>query len=372
MTVLVDVTQFSRQPARSGVQRALCEMARAWPVDDDALFVARIDGGIRALTAADFAALVDAYFSASGAAGAPERVQSSFAAGRTISRHVADAAAWLLPEPTYDTEVLADLRRRSAAGQRVSAIVFDCFPQTHPWAFAGNGHAQTSPYFRLLARLPLVIATSDAVQATLVGRLRRDPEATPVALLGTDHVPQRASSGRVQVGRFLMVGTIEPRKRIDLGLDAIALLRKSGVDAELVVVGRAGWAEPALLSRLRRLAAAGEGVTWRDDADDALLMDVMATAAALLALGDEGFGLPVVEALKQGCPVIFMGEQPAARLAEGRGATPVAGRDPEALADALAVWCEPGYARARREEIDLTGFPTWHRFAMGVTAQVAV
>jgi glycosyltransferase involved in cell wall biosynthesis len=368
--VLVDVTQFTREPARSGVQRAIGEMARAWPSDTPTLFVARFGDRVLGIPAERFAQVVDGFFATRDTTAGTGRVHSVFAAGAVVRRAELDAARWLLPEPTYDREVLDDLGQRCARDQRVGAVVFDCFPQTHPWAFAGNGQAATSGYFRFLAAVPLAIATSAEVGDTLVGRLRRDAGSTPVALLGTDHVPTRRGVGLPTRGRFLVVGTVEPRKRFDLALDAVTALQVAVPGARLVVVGRPGWAEPAFLRRLRRASEVDGVVDWRSDARDDELVELMASATALLALGDEGFGLPVVEALKQGCPVLYGGVQPAARLADGRGAWRVDTSSAAALAAALEPWCDRQLPQERRAAIDVSALPTWRAFSRDVLASL--
>jgi glycosyltransferase involved in cell wall biosynthesis len=368
--VLVDVTQFTREPARSGIQRAIGEMARAWPSGAATLFVARFGDRVLGIPPGRFADVVEGFFGASDTAAGAARVHSAFAAGAVVPRADLDAARWLLPEPTYDWEVLDDLGRRCAGGQHVSAVVFDCFPQTHPWAFAGNGQAATSGYFRFLARVPVAVATSAEVGETLVNRLRRDPASTPVAVLGTDHVPSRPGGGVPVRGRFLVVGTVEPRKRFNLALDAVTALQVTVPFARLVVVGRPGWAEPSFLRRLRRASEAGEVVDWRSDARDDELVELMASATALLALGDEGFGLPVAEALKQGCPVVYGGVQPAARLADGRGAWRVDTSSAVALATALEPWCDRHLAQERRAMVDASALPTWRAFSLDVLASL--
>jgi glycosyltransferase involved in cell wall biosynthesis len=368
--VLVDVTQFTREPARSGVQRAIGEMARVWPSGVPTLFVARFGDRVLGISAGRFAMVIDEFFAASDTASEAERVHSAFAAGAVVKRENLDAAKWLLPEPTYNREVLDDLGRRCARGQHVGAVVFDCFPQTHPWAFSGNGQAATSGYFRFLARVPVAVATSAEVGDTLVNRLRRDPGCTPVAVLGTDHVPTRQGGGAPVRGRFLVVGTVEPRKRFGLALDAVTALQVTVPCARLVVVGRPGWAEPGFLRRLRRESEAGQVVDWQSDARDDELVELMASATALLALGDEGFGLPVVEALKQGCPVVYGGVQPAARLAEGRGAWRVDTSSAAALAAALEPWCDRRLAQERRAAIDTSALPTWRAFSREVLASL--
>lgn len=366
--LLVDVTQFSRQPARSGIQRVLVEMARAWPPHSSTQFVARVDGRLVSLDAPEFANVAGEWFASSAVA--PEHVAGAFRLGRRVAPAVADAATWLLPEPTYDREVLDDLRRRADGGQRVGAVAHDCFPQTHPGAFAGNGQAHTSAYFRLLGALPLVIATSTSTATALISRLRREPGRTPVAWLGTDHLPPGTRSAAPLVPEFLAVGTVEPRKRLDVVVAAWRLLRERAPETRLVLIGPPGWAEPAFLRELQELSAAPGGFDWRQDADDDEVASEMSVATAAVAIGDEGFGLTVVEAASRGCPVVFDGVQPAAELLEGHGAWRVDAGTPEALADALEQWCDVKHARARRQLVDTSGLPTWTLFAATVHERV--
>ncbi len=367
--ILIDVTQFSRQPARSGVQRALLELARAWPSQQDALFVARTPRGARALSPAGFAGLVSAYFQ--DAAHGPGEVLREFDGGQLVSERDLRGGKLLLPEPTFDPEVLAALDQRVRSHVSTACLAYDAFPQTDPWAFPGNGQAVTSAYFRLLARVPLAVATSDAVHDVAVQRLRRTAAATPTHWLGADHVVGR----RAEVGRadaeVLMVGTVEPRKRVPLALAAVDLLRAHRPDLRLRVVGRAGCEEADVLARLAARSQRGDGLLWQGDASDDAVQQALATATVLLCIGDEGYGLPAIEAAVAGCPVAYAGQQPAASLLEGRGAWRVDRSSPGALAASLQPWLEPDVARARQTAVDTTGLPTWKAFSAAVAGLLA-
>lgn len=372
--VMVDVTQFSRQPARSGVQRALGELACAWPTTWETKFFVRGARGIELLQPHEFGTLVRDFFrrpaSQTDRDWLADRIRST---GMRASFQTLDDTAILLPEPTYDLEVLADLTHRSRVGQVVGAVVFDAFPMTHPWAFAGNGHAANSPYFRFLARVPMAFATSDSVADTLVGRLRRSPDSTPVAWLGTDHVGATSgkSASRVGLADFLMLGTVEPRKRMRLAVAALDRVLDERSDVSLTLVGRPGWEEPQFLAELERRSSSSGSVRWLKDASDSEVSELLSQATALLSLGDEGFGLPVVEALRHGCPVVYGGQQPVASLVDGRGAWAVEDLSVSGVARTLRAWCEPDFAAQRRDDIALDGLPTWQQFATTIAETLA-
>jgi glycosyltransferase involved in cell wall biosynthesis len=111
---------------------------------------------------------------------------------------------------------------------------------------------------------------------------------------------------RLERSYVLWVGTIEPRKNLDLALDAWAALPTSlHEEFVLVVAGPAGWADPRTLRRLRSEPA---GVRYLGYVPEDDLPGLTAGAAALFYPSlYEGFGLPVAQAMACGVPVVTSG-----------------------------------------------------------------
>ena len=121
----------------------------------------------------------------------------------------------------------------------------------------------------------------------------REPSAAPTELLPDD-------------GRYwLAVGTLEPRKNYETLLDALDLYwARSPRPLPLRIAGGGGWKSDALKTHLARLESEGrvQRLGYVPDAD---LQRLYAGAQALVFPSwHEGFGLPVLEALGQGAPVI--------------------------------------------------------------------
>lgn len=129
------------------------------------------------------------------------------------------------------------------------------------------------------------------------------------------------------VDYILFVGSLDPRKNLPVLLEAHARWRLDDPDAaELVLAGPAG--------REQHLAGRdGVHLTgWLEDPD--LRRLVAGSRALVLPSIDEGFGLPVLEALAAGRPVVVSDIAVLHEVA-GPHAITAAHNDPDALADAL-------------------------------------
>ncbi|MDQ2879828.1 MAG: glycosyltransferase family 4 protein [Actinomycetota bacterium] len=156
-----------------------------------------------------------------------------------------------------------------------------------------------------------------------------------------------ASQLRLPPSYVLTIGTIEPRKGIDTLLAALAA--PHAPDLPVVLVGQPGWGQvdPAALARQCGLDPARVHVLGRiTDAELAVVLHGAAVLAAPSLV--EGFGLPVLEAMAAGVPVVHSDAPALLEVAGGAGVA-VQRRDPIALAGALrAVLSDAGKMQAMR------------------------
>ena len=134
---------------------------------------------------------------------------------------------------------------------------------------------------------------------------------------------------------LLALGTIEPRKNLIRLVDALQLLRQKESDLCLVIVGGAGWLYQDFFQHLEKLEQPN-GVLLSGYVPDADLPAVITGAAAyVLASLYEGFGLPILEAMACGTPVVCSNTSSMPELG-GDAARYFDPRDTQAMAAAIA------------------------------------
>ena len=146
----------------------------------------------------------------------------------------------------------------------------------------------------------------------------------------------------------MSVGTLEPRKNLPTLLRAFDRLRRPGeptADLDLVVIGGRGWRDRELRAEIATRLASGRLHTLGYVPENDLV--ALYGGAEVLAYPShfEGFGLPVVEAMACGTPVVAT-DVPALREVSGGAAVLVPLGDELALANAVADFVGNPVARA--------------------------
>lgn len=163
---------------------------------------------------------------------------------------------------------------------------------------------------------------------------------------------------------FVIVGTIEARKNHMLLLRVWERLvqRLGDQTPELVIIGQRGWEAEDVFARLDRMDPARDHVHEMGRCDDATMLALIRRARALLMPSYiEGFGIPVIEALQQGTPVIATNLAVYRELA-GDAPLYLAPDDDAAWEDAIISFVKDSPAR-KQKVADLCHYspPDWER-----------
>lgn len=247
------------------------------------------------------------------------------------------------------------LGRRIGRFKRVvtihDAIAFE-YPEGYPW-LNNFLHRRYHPF--ILRNTDVIATDSEYARRTLVRFLRLGSDSVRVIPLGVRRDmhpvnPERARATVTALGieppYVLYVGAFQARKNLPALVDAFARARTRLPDHRLVLAGPSQWRYPELHHRISE-AGLGSAVQVAGYVPEHVL-PALYSAASVFVLPSlyEGFGIPVLEALACGTPVVCSSASSLPEVA-GDAALLVDPRDPDAMADAIVLAALDGALRAR-------------------------
>jgi len=289
-----------------------------------------------------------------------------------LPRHIRREGIDLFHGTNYDVP----LWRRCATVLTIHDLSPLLFPQTHT----------RRSVVRTRRRLPLMVRTADAI-ITPTESVRRElaeyfkltpekifavPEAArecfrPMKLTETESVRQRLGVG----DEFLLaVGTIEPRKNLATLVTAFEEVMRARTQSalQLVIAGGAGWLSGPLFEALK-ISPVRDRIVLTDYLDDDSLRSLYASCRVFVYPSIyEGFGLPPLEAMACGAPVIAS-RIPALAETTGDAALLFDHSSAKDLADKILGLMDDGQAR---QELSNAGLKRASEFSWERAAQLTM
>lgn len=273
---------------------------------------------------------------------------------------------WLVPQAdlVHATTILVP-----SAGKPLVVTIHDLAFLHEPSRFTTRGNRLFRSGLDQVKRSAAVVLCSS--QATLddceragieTDRLRLVPLGVRQGVAADDaEIAQWLSSRSIADEFVLFVGTLEPRKNLSGLLQAFARLRADGFEGDLVIVGPTGWGEAATVPDgvARHVHSVGQ------------LSDHVLTALYQRCLvfaypsHQEGFGLPILEAMVNGAPVVTSAVSSTAEVA-GDAAVLVDPTRPDDIAQGILD------AARRRTELAASGRARAATFSWSRTADLTV
>ncbi len=380
-TTVMDVTELLAAPVRTGIQRVVRALIRHWPKEGgQSLQLCRFvpSRGMVMVNDAVLPWLTDAT-SAARAASAEQIAAQIAPILADTSRALPDDQPILVTELFFDRERCAEHRRLlNRDRHRITYLVHDLIPWLHPAMIGVKTSAHLMPYLSLVRDAGRVCFTSAPIREEFAARIRRRVELSaaelddigPVIPLGSNGPPVPRQSFSPERRTYLCIGSIDGRKNQESVIQAFRMLWGRGSDARLVIVGRV-FDQVRLVggdAPLRALANEPRFSHVMDIPDDAFA-DLYAQArATIFASWREGYGLPPMESLLAGVPVIVSAQTPSIANLPPLGHIRIDPPDARAIYDAVLQMETDNTAELLWQEAAALAMPSWDETAARLAA----
>lgn len=173
----------------------------------------------------------------------------------------------------------------------------------YPELFAKKDLYQLVNWTKYSAQKAKVIFTvSNSTRNDIIKEYKVEPEKVIVTYSGIKPKMETSKNKTIEGKYILFVGTLQPRKNISKLVEAFSKVKDK--DIKLVIAGKKGWLYEDILQSPKKFDVE-DRVKFLDFVSDEELVSLYENALCfVLPSLYEGFGLPVLEAMKYGCPVI--------------------------------------------------------------------
>jgi glycosyltransferase involved in cell wall biosynthesis len=257
--------------------------------------------------------------------------------------------------------------RLAARPGSLALLTYDFLPYLQPDLFRLRTAVPLMPYLRLASRAPHVAYISEQTRQDHARRVLHGAGARgPVLPLGADGLLLERQTWRPDRRGFVALGSLDGRKNQHLIAAAFIGLWQDGHDIPLTVVGRAfAGLDLTWVAEARRFPQ----FRWVDGASDNDVRQFLRAARATIYASEaEGFGLPPVESLAAGIPVIASAACPSVAMLPPAGMRRLAQVTPEQIAVAVLSLADDANAAALWAEAASVRLDTWQDFARATMA----
>ena len=366
MTVHFDITQLMADPRRSGIQRAERELIRHWP-GPAPLIPCRFDPAtnqMRELPRGVFDVLC---------ADTPSGGIKSETA--LLEPYLAFESRIVMPKRLLNAELFFDTPRarfyRSCAPScRPYWLVYDFLPWLRPEWFSIGSAARLMPFLHAMQRVDDLAFISARTRADYMERIGRRAVHGPVIPMGGDGLGLERQSFSPTRDTFVMLGTIEQRKNAASAMQAFQDLWAEGCRAKLVMIGATSPDAIEELALLRTLSAEPRFKLLRNLPDGGVRQALRGARGMLFPSEGEGFGIPPMEALHAGIPVIIAATLPALADQPPLGQIRLGSVTRASIAEAVRQLMDDTSAETLWSEASTMPVPEWADFARKTAAWV--
>jgi len=158
-----------------------------------------------------------------------------------------------------------------------------------------------------------IIAVSKTTKKDIVKNYGVDERKISITYNGYEKLSQKSKDKSQNLNSkvknkdpfILFVGTIQPRKNLDVLVEAFNKFIQTNKDFKLIIVGKKGWLYQSIFEKVKSMDLENKVIFTGHVTDEELIWYYKNAFCLTLPSLYEGFGIPVLEAMNYGCPTIL-------------------------------------------------------------------
>lgn len=371
--IYLDISQFISHPYKTGIQRVLYEILNTWKNNNTLVLIfidEKMEANILPFKVVD---LIKSYFKQDN--NSIEAITSEIKTYSKTSNQIdllkESDFIILNPELFYNQNRINYYTKfiKNRGAELLYFIIYDLLPFIHPEYFPRNILTGCTPYLTLIINLKNCGFISEKTKRDFITRAvkKENLSSGPILPLGGDTLGTHTHNFDPSNITFTVVGDIRPRKNTEKVIDVFEDIWKKGIGIKLQLCGPLNWPNILMKNRLETLKTTQKLFTWIDTPNDQILREsIIKSRCTIYASENEGFGLPPLESLSLGTPVIVGNHIPSIENLPDKGIIKLKEISHETLYTAIIQILDNEFAQKKYEEIKSLQLLKWKDFGLKV------
>ena len=364
--IYLDISQFISHPYKTGIQRVLYEILNTWKNKEPLIPIFINEKSETNILPHKVIDLIKSYFQQENNSieATAIEIKSFSKTQNPINLHKESDFFIFNPELFYDQNRINYYQNfiKTKGTDHLYFIIYDLLPFIHPEYFPRNILTGCTPYLTLIINLKNCGFISEKTKRDFITRaVKKDTLTTsPILPLGGDTLGTNTHPFDPSNITFTVVGDIRPRKNTEKVIDVFENIWKKGIEIKLQLCGPLNWPNSTMRNRLESLKNTQNLFSWIEAPNDQVLRDsIIKSRCTIYASENEGFGLPPLESLSLGTPVIVGNHIPSIENLPDDGMIKLKEINHRTLEEAISQMTNDSFAIEKQTKTKDLNIPKW-------------
>jgi|688.fasta_scaffold22883_4 glycosyltransferase involved in cell wall biosynthesis len=364
--IYLDISQFISHPYKTGIQRVLYEVLNTWKTKEQLVPIFINEKSETNILPYKVIELIQSYFQQENNTieATSIKIKSFSKIINPINLLSEDDFLIFNPELFYNQNRINYYQNfiKNRGADLLYFIIYDLLPFINPEYFPRNILTGCTPYLTLIVNLKNCGFISEKTKRDFITRAAKSDNllSKPILPLGGDTLGTNTHPFDSTNITFTVVGDIRPRKNTEKVIDVFENIWKKGIKIKLQLCGPLNWPNLTMKNRLESLKSTQNLFSWIEAPSDQVLRDsIINSRCTIYASENEGFGLPPLESLSLGTPVIVGNHIPSIENLTDDGMIKLRDINHNNLEQAISQMTNNSFANEKQIKIKDLNIPKW-------------